>query len=133
MSDVCRWVFASELGAMVCEIGVACCTLLQIFSLQNSRRALEDGDESQLNSQMALGLVSLLMTCAALLIMCMGASVALRIMYTVWNTVMPSNYASRHASSRGLAMKSGRQMTDIEGDEAEQVLVCTSARHSNAG
>lgn len=77
----------SEVGAMVCELGVACCTLVQIFSLRASA-VHSGGGSSEFNSQMALGIASLLATCAGLVIMLMGTTVALRIMYTVWNTVL---------------------------------------------
>ena len=102
----CRLVFSAEVAAMVCELGVACCTLLQIFSLRASGGRSGVG-ESELRSQMALGLVSLFSTFFCLVAMLMGANAALQAMESLWNTVRASMTSARASMTVGQKSATG--------------------------
>lgn len=100
VQSCCRLVFSAEVAAMVCELGVACCTLLQIFSLRGSGGRSGVG-ESELRSQMALGLVSLLSTFVCLVAMLVGATAAVQGAKSLWNTLQASITLARASVTVG--------------------------------
>ena len=125
MVHQCRLVFVSDVGALVCEIGVACCTLLQIFSLRASG-AHKGLDERQLNSQIALGIVSVICSCAGLVIMLMGVTAALQAVHMMCNTIRPT---------RGVAtgLCSGSQAATVTDYEDEDALIQNETRNALEG
>lgn len=82
----CRLVFASEVVAMVCELGAASCILLEILSLRAS--GVQQGiEESARKPEISLSLVSVIATLVCLVIMLIGGAAALRAMQLLWTSV----------------------------------------------
>lgn len=115
-------MFSAEVAAIVCEHGVALCILLEIFSLRAS--ADHQGvNKIDLQSQIALGIGSLIATCAALVIKFLGAAAALRAMHTVWTTLRLSLRPSMRGESPKRVFVGGAQVVPAHSEGDEGLLV----------
>ena len=110
---------------MVCELGVACCTLLHTFSLRASseQQQQQKTKESKINSQISLGLLSLTFTLTGLALMLIGSRVALKAVGRVWKMVQTTFGAIRKQDGSNSVAEGGIQVVPYADNGDEKLVV----------
>ena len=76
---------------ILCELVIAACTLVFLFSLQQATYDGREGAVEHTRREMALGFLSLAFTAAVLLVMVIGTEKLTRVTRTVWTRVNASH------------------------------------------
>lgn len=130
LCSLCRVWCATEIGAMFGEIGAACCTLLYVLSLRAS--GTHSGlNASQLNSQIALRMTSLIVLCVSLGVMILGATRVLRVFHTVWSTVRYSMSGSTRSTGGNMFLGGVNQVVPVQNAGDEELLTHGACKDAN--
>lgn len=78
-------------------------------------------DQNQKDFQIALGLVSLISSCAGLVIMFTGATVALRVVHRQSNNILPSTVLPKQQNGSGITLDGSSQISPTQ-DHAFKAL-----------
>ena len=83
----CRLAYTMELVCILCEMVIAVCTLVFLFSLQQSLDSGQEGFVQHRRSEMALGFLSLAFTVTVLAVAAIGTDRLTQGARTVWTHV----------------------------------------------
>lgn len=107
-----------DMVVIACELVVAVCTLVYLFSLQRSVATGMDGASQHRRMDMAMGFLSLAFTLAVLIVTAIGADKLAQGAHAVWERVSAASLSVFGAMRRRSQMNTSVGVFPVSGDEA---------------